>query len=177
MLAPGGAYAPKLVVPRRLSKSFLRQCESFGRSHPAGESALEWLSRPRPVPGRVSEVNAVVGRGLFASRAVAAGEILGEYTGRLTSDWKPLSRGGSFRPYLLRYPFECAFAIDAEEAGNELRFINHSTRANADRLYVLFEKIIRALFVAKRPIASGAQILMDYGPDYWRGRAPAELAP
>jgi len=136
------------------------------------------LAAPPEPPVYVADAGPDVGRGLFAARVLLPGAFIGEYAGMLTRDWLPVSRGGRFNPYLLKYPFECPYAIDAETRGNELRFANHSARgANARKLFLAHGGLLRALIVASARIEPGAQILLDYGPDYRFASAPKELAP
>ncbi len=146
---------------------------------PALCAALGIVYEPTPRQAAVyaARLGPDVGYGLFADAALAPGDVIGEYAGELSSDWKPLCEGGRFNPYLLRYPRGCSLAIDAEKRGNEQRFVNHSSRPNAGRRYALRAGVLRVLFVAERPIARDEQILLDYGADYWRGRQPAALRP
>jgi|GEM_PF-2519314 len=180
----GARYAPCLAAAEPLPSEFLRACvecaDGFARREGAG--AIEVLRRrlasPGPSAGYVADAGPRVGRGLFAERPIPTGTFIGEYAGVLTRDWAPVGRGGRFNPYLLKYPFESAYAIDAETRGNELRFVNHSRGgANARRVCVLFEGLLRVVFVADRVLAPDEQILIDYGPDYRFASAPEELKP
>ena len=136
------------------------------------------LAGAADLPVCVADAGPGVGRGLFAAQVLLPGAFIGEYAGVLSRDWTPVARGGRFNPYLLKYPFDCPFAIDAAARGNELRFANHSARApNARRLFLEHGGLLRALIVASAPIAAGAQILLDYGPDYRFAAPPRELAP
>lgn len=177
----GVAHAPRLIHPNPIPNDFLRQCKSYAavakEIEPQQSAALKrFLDDPLPIPARIREVSPAVGHGLFANRELQPGEIIGEYTGQLSDDWKLLRDGGEFNPYLLRYPFETRYAIDARRHGNETRFINHSSKnANAGRRHVFHGGIIQVVFVVERKIAKGEQILIDYGPDYWQSSAPVEL--
>jgi len=179
----GVDYVPGLVPARgwpgkyrRAAADWSRRAEA-ARSEDALRALRERLAAPSSPPCFVAEAGPDVGRGLFAERPLKPGTFIGEYAGVLTKDWEPVGRG-RFNPYLLKYPFECAYAIDAETRGNELRFANHSARgANAERLFLEHEGLLRALILARAPIAAGAQILLDYGPDYRFPALPRELVP
>ena len=180
--AVGVAYVPALAAPADWSDdgradSWCDKNErALGAARVASLSAL--LDRPPAPPCRIEDAGPGAGRGLFAERPLSAGMFIGEYAGALTRDWAPLSAGGRFNPYLLKYPFPCAWAIDAEACGNELRFANHSAKAaNAQRVFLRRGGLVRALIVARVAIAEGAQILLDYGPDYRFASPPQELAP
>lgn len=116
------------------------------------------------------------GYGLFARERLRAGEPIGEYAGVLTKDWaRDVSCAAEIDPYLLKFPFDPEYAIDAEEIGNETRFINHSTRANVRRVYLSDGGLPRVIFTAAEDIPAGRQILLDYGKGYWLGRTPRRL--
>jgi SET domain-containing protein len=179
----GVSYVRALVAPDGWpagARNALVRCNAkaertFGAAACRGLRAL--LSSNERPPCRVADAGPGVGRGLFAARTLPSGTFIGEYAGVLSRDWLPVGRG-RFNPYLLKYPFACAYAIDAEKIGNELRFANHSARrANARRLFLAHDGLLRALVVASARIEAGRQILLDYGPDYRFATPPAELVP
>jgi hypothetical protein len=180
----GVDYVPGLAAPGGWPPAYRRalaDCDAAARRSLGAaqlRAILAALASAAPPPCRISDAGPGVGRGLFADRALSPGELIGEYAGVLTRDWEPAGRGGRFNPYLLKYPFECAYAIDAESRGNELRFANHSAkRANAERLFLELGGLLRALIISRARIEAGGQILLDYGPDYHFEKPPAELAP
>lgn len=87
----------------------------------------------------------VHGRGLFASRAIEAGEILGEVSG------EPTTEDG---PYVLWLSDEGGFEVRCD-----LRYINHSKQPNA----IYYDDLT---VVALRDIAPGEEIVHDYGDDW-----------
>lgn len=74
--------------------------------------------------------------------------------------------------YAWGYP-ECLpgleFEIDAAEAGNELRFVNHSFRPNLTVEHTVLDSRWAVFFIASRRIRPGEQLLADYGEEYWSG--------
>lgn len=179
----GVRYRPTLssdaAVPASLAAAAAASAaDSSGIWGPLATQAFQqFLRNGARVPGWIARAQDSVGFGLFAARALAPGNPIGEYTGLLTRAWRPLGQG-RFNPYLLKYPFQSEFAVDAEAQGNELRFVNHSARqANLARALVVHEGLPRVLFVASRPIARGEQFLLDYGPGYVFASPPKDLRP
>lgn len=161
-----------LSFPPRLPEAFLRQCREAESK--IDESRLEDFRRKIAAgyiaPSYSAKISDAVGNGLFADRDFQAGEMIGEYAGVLSRDW------GEFNPYLLKYPFETPYAIDAREHGNAMRLVNHSSEnSNVSREYVLWEQVLRVIFVAQKPIKKRGQLLLDYGEAYWRGRECVEI--
>lgn len=87
----------------------------------------------------------VHGRGLFASRSIAEGEILGRLVG------KPTTEDG---PHVLWLSDETGFEVSCD-----LRFINHSKQPNA----IYYDDLT---VVALCDIAPGEEIVHDYGDDW-----------
>ena len=126
----------------------------------------------------IQKIDHSIGYGLFAFKDIAAHEIIGEYTGVLSSNLEECpDQKSNFNPYLLKYPFDSPFAIDAQKAGNETRFINHSFKnPNCERRYWQEGNILRVVFTVKKRIPKDAQLLLDYGKNYWSGENPRDLA-
>lgn len=109
------------------------------------------------------------GDGLFAARDFDAGELLGEYRGRVLSllqatrlqDRDYLMGGFGINAHV-----DARFALDAPG-----RYVNdHFDKA---RLNAHFEKDRvrkRARLVASRPIRRGEEVYASYGEGYWRAR-------
>jgi SET domain-containing protein len=76
--------------------------------------------------------------------------------------------------YCFRLPdlttFGPHFLIDALIAGNHTRFINHSHDPNVEACSVFCDGLIQMILRTIRPVAPGEELLMDYGPLYWRRR-------
>lgn len=179
----GVRYAEHLVVRSTLPGDFVRQCREFATSLNASLSGDD-LRRFRDAVAKahvaetyIAEISPEVGLGLFARSSLNAGEVIGEYTGLLVDDWKPIGAGSSARrPYLLKFPFPTTVAIDPEHEGNETRFLNHSSRApNLRRAYIDLDDVIHVLFVASKTIPAGSQLCFDYGANYWDGARPIDL--
>lgn len=111
-----------------------------------------------------------VGLGLFASQPLAAGQLIGEYTGLVCLIEDVEERGA--------YAYEAwpgsPLAIDACTAGNHTRFVNHAPDPNLDVLQCVIAGSWRVLFMAKRAIPAGAELFFDYGDGYWRRRRMLE---
>jgi SET domain-containing protein len=102
------------------------------------------------------------GLGLFATAPIARGSFIIEYTGkRLTTkaaherEWKTGAR----------YMFEVSerVTIDGSSRANTARYINHSCKPNAEA--VISGGRIR--IYARKRIAEGQEITMDYGIEYF----------
>jgi hypothetical protein len=125
---------------------------------------------PRVVIGKVNEL---VGNGLFAGQDIASGTIIGEYSGAIT-EVAPIPANESmdntyFAPYSTdQVPGGERFVIDAKNAGNPTRFINHSDdNSNAVWVPVFDGEKFRLIIVATKAIAEGKQILLKYRFSYW----------
>lgn len=170
----GVKYAQGLIPPGVIPTEFLRACEQHAER--GLESIVRRISDHEIAPLYIAKVSDTVGYGIFAAEDIAEGRLIGEYAGVLTADWQPTKEGGAFNPYLLKYPFDTAYAIDAQRWGNELRFTNHSSKGpNVRRIYVLLAGLLHVAFIASSPIPKDAQVLLDYGAGYWSAEEPAEL--
>ncbi len=139
------------------------------------------------------------GHGVFAEADIPAGTFLGEYLGVVKiptdADIRDLAKRHhahsagrlAFDPtedeYAIGYhpapdvspvPFS---TIDAAEAGNHTRFVNHDSNPNADVGYVFLDGSWHAILVANQDIPKGSQLSFDYGDSYWnlRGITPQPL--
>ena len=119
-------YCSRLIAPRELSPTPLTQI---------------------PALTYIQKIDDSVGYGLFAFKDIRALEIIGEYTGVLSTSWdEGPSDQSDFNPYLLKYPVDFLCAIDAQKSGNETRFINHSSKkANCERRYQQEENVFRVI--------------------------------
>ena len=125
------------------------------------------------------------GLGVYALRDIPAGTLLGRYTGKLytlrEAD-EALAAGETSGDYFYLLHKERSLLepmiLDAEgDQQSWCRFVNHSKRrANCDLLEV--EEPIGpftlpldiVVMVSTRAIASGSELLFDYGSDYWDNR-------
>ena len=99
--------------------------------------------------------------GLFANQKFEKYDIIGQYTGKVV----PESSGGVY----VAFCKNCC--IDAEDGGNELRFINDhkniSDEPNTIIRITYVDKKPRVMFVVTKDIEEGEQILTSYGKSYW----------
>lgn len=125
-------------------------------------------------------VNKMVEYGAFADARIQRGEMICEYTGIVEED-----TGDEDNLYLWDYPTvmyatlankktrkKIKFCIDAQKAGNVARFINHTTRLyqNVGVQIVPAQNLWHVIYIAKKDIKKGEQLLTHYGVDYWRDR-------
>lgn len=99
-----------------------------------------------------------LGQGLFATFDIEKGALIAEYTGKRI----PTAYADTLKT---RYLFEIddEWTIDGSSRDNVARYINHSCEPNAEaeihdgRVYIL----------ATRDIATGEEIGIDYGDEYF----------
>jgi SET domain-containing protein len=116
------------------------------------------MLRPPPVLVRRSRIQ---GRGVFATRDIAEGQRVIEYTGELIThedadeqcDDEEMRRHHTFL-----FAVDDRFVIDGARGGNEARFINHSCAPNCESVIVRRRVYIDAV----RDIRAGEEILYDY---------------
>jgi hypothetical protein len=110
---------------------------------------------------RTSEVH---GRGVFAVSPIRDSELIGHYTGRRYTAEQVASRKWDPR---LTYVFGLSDGglIDADEGGNDTRFINHACEPNCVA-YEVEDKSGPAIEIrAKRAMGRGEELSLDYGLD------------
>ncbi|MBS0634477.1 MAG: SET domain-containing protein-lysine N-methyltransferase [Verrucomicrobia bacterium] len=114
-------------------------------------------------------IDDVMGYGLFAKNFIAKESFIGQYTGIVTKEI-PESTA-----YCMQLPTKFwslrRYYIDAESAGNELRFANHSDTPSM-RPYCLIDRgLVHVGFFALADIEAGRELTFDYGRDYWIKRS------
>jgi SET domain-containing protein len=105
--------------------------------------------------------SAIQGQGVFATRDIAKGKRIIEYTGERISHEEAGSRYDDEaveRHHTFLFAVDDDLCIDGSHEGNEARFINHSCAPNA---YALIDRR-RVFIVAKKNIKDGDEILYDY---------------
>lgn len=118
----------------------------------------------QPAAGRRFQVrrSPVHGRGVFALRAIEAGERIIEYTGERIS-WKEALRRHPHDPaqptHTFYFQLDGGDVIDALYGGNSARWINHSCAPNCEAQ----EDGGRIFIHALRPIEAGEELNYDYG--------------
>ncbi|MFP3588684.1 SET domain-containing protein-lysine N-methyltransferase [Paraburkholderia sp. SIMBA_055] len=127
----------------------------------AFDTSLKAATVPRPRSRFTARRSAVHGRGVFAARALAAGELICEYLGERIS-WDEA---------LLRHPRDPAqpdhtfyfdvgdgTVIDGAIGGNSARWINHSCRPNCEAE----DRDGRIFIRAVKRVRAGAELSIDY---------------
>lgn len=118
-------------------------------------------------------INDKVGYGVWTNIDLPAHAYIGEYAGilrkrRFFGRWK--------NRYCFDYNVgegrESGFVIDAQDAGNHTRFINHSFEPNIEPASIYCDGLFRVILFAPKGIPAGTQLCYDYGEDYWKKRSP-----
>ncbi len=116
---------------------------------------------PPAAPAVVVRRSRIQGRGAFATRDIAEGEAIIEYTGALIThaaadaqcDDETMRRHHTFL-----FAVDDRYVIDGRQGGNDSRFINHSCEPNCESVIVKRRVFIHAM----RDIAAGEELLYDY---------------
>jgi hypothetical protein len=107
----------------------------------------------------------VHGNGVFARRAIEAGERIVEYTGKRIS-WDEATeraeRSGQPVNYTLFFTLDDGRVIDGGDEGNDARFINHSCDPNCEA----YEDEGRVYIHALRDIEPGEELNYNYALIY-----------
>ncbi len=107
----------------------------------------------------VVRMTQTMGRGVFASRDIAAGDVLGEfYSIRLPPDDVKAGRGTT----LSHFWFEDDADGSAFVVLGWIELVNHSTTPNADRAWRQSAEGDVVTIYATRQIEAGEQIFIDY---------------
>ena len=125
--------------------------------------------------GRRTQVrlSAVHGRGVFAVRALAAGERLFEYRGEVITWPEALERhphDPSNPDHTFYFHIDDQHVIDGNVGGNSSRWINHACKPNCEADEVDGRVFIRTL----HDVAAGEELFFDYALIY-EGRHTAKL--
>ncbi len=104
----------------------------------------------------------VHGLGVFALQAIAAGEVIIEYTGQIIT-WKQALKRHPHDPkdpnHTFYFHIDDGRVIDAKYGGNSSRWINHSCAPNCEA----DEQDGRVFIKALRKIRPGEELFYDYG--------------
>lgn len=109
------------------------------------------------------------GKGLFTTVSIKKGEKIVEYTGAISS-WKDADHMDGDNPFIFYVNED--YVIDASKNekslakyANDAWGITHikGTSNNAE----FMEEELRVFIIARKNIAAGKEIFVDYGPDYW----------
>jgi SET domain-containing protein len=110
------------------------------------------------------------GYGLFADVPVSEGDLIGVFTGVLTI----LTTENESKDHQWKYITEpdaisgesMTLVVDAEKSGNYLRFVNHAADPNTDSIPIAWKNRWSFLYIAKRDIAVGEEITINYGDSF-----------
>jgi SET domain-containing protein len=103
----------------------------------------------------------IQGRGVFATRDVAEGERIIEYTGALITNEEADAQcddESMRRHHTFLFGVDARYTIDGARGGNESRYINHSCEPNCESVIERRRVFIHAL----RDIVAGEELLYDY---------------
>lgn len=132
-------------------------------------------------PMYIKYINKIIEYGAYAESFIKRGDMVIEYTGIVEID----NIFDEDNLYLWDYPTifvdtvpgkkrrkKVKFCINAEKVGNYARFINHSHRKyqNVGIRIVPCNGKWHVLYIAKKDINPGEQLLTYYGMGYWRDR-------
>lgn len=133
-------------------------------------------------------INRQVEYGAYADQDIMRGDMVTEYTGIIEREVM-----GNDNLYLWDYPTiikekqkngknkNIKFCVNAEKVGNFARFINHSMRKyqNVGIQIIPSNGLWHVVYIARRDIKKGEQLLTYYGMEYWKDRkiVPALLTP
>lgn len=122
-------------------------------------------------PVYIRWIDEILGFGLFAKKAIKAGNFIGQYTGFVK---RRRFFKASINDYCFSYPTSCLHwikhSVDAWQMGNEMRFANHSDHPNAESTAIWTAPILRVAIRAIKDIAKDQQITYNYDESYWRCR-------
>lgn len=118
--------------------------------------------RAKTLPPIIVRKSRIQGRGVFATRPIAAGERIVEYLGaRLTheeADAECPDDEALVRHHTFLFAVDDRVVIDGGRNGNDARFINHSCDPNCEVVISRQRVFIHAL----RDICTGEELLYDY---------------
>ena len=133
---------------------------------PAPHRASPGIRMPKKIEARRSAIH---GNGVFATGALAAGERIVRYKGKLRTHDEvdrlyadDLESGHTFL-----FTLNDKYVIDANEDGNDARWINHSCEPNCEAVLEESEsgkkRKDRVYIEAMRDIAPGEELTYNYG--------------
>jgi SET domain-containing protein len=110
-------------------------------------------------------------RGLVATSFIPAGEVIGQYLGRLELFGAPSKSGPANYGYQMRLKTKTTgnkhVGIDALDEGGVLRLMNHSCNPGAKFHEVQTGDRLAVVAVTVRPIVAGEDFTVPYGNKLW----------
>lgn len=111
--------------------------------------------------------SAIHGTGVFATRDIAQGEEVVEYTGRLMTHAEADAAYPEDDGHTFLYILNDDYVIDATVGGNEARWINHSCDPNCETIGIESDDgdpaKERLVITAIRAIRAGEELTYEYG--------------
>ena len=124
----------------------------------------------------IQHLSEEIGYGAFAEQDIAQNEVVAEYTGIIR--YLPGATVANVDSgYMWNYtPNTLVWFVDAKKAGNVTRFINHSYYPNIKIECVRYHNKAHTMYIARRKISKGEQLLANYGYYYWGNKKiPIEM--
>ena len=127
----------------------------------AGHRSSRVAIKAKKIEVRTSDVH---GRGVFALQPIREAELVGYYTGR---KYAAEEVGSKIWDPSLTYVFGLSDGglIDANDGGNDTRFINHACEPNCIAYEVEDKSGLAIEIRAMRAVGSGEELLLDYELD------------
>lgn len=168
---------------RKILSDLLQRGEKL---HKKGELTLEqvWLGKyfkkeieEQSLPNvAIRYIDSHLGWGVFALENLKKMQYIGEYIGKVRKRQKQDEKNAYCFEYIVSHGFRSPYTIDAMDQGGLARYINHSSSPNLESALATFDHLSHVILFTKEPVAKGAQLCYDYGPDYWSKRtAPISL--
>ena len=128
----------------------MRNMQQLSENHPPASSPIHVHS------------SAVHGKGVFATRHLAAGERVIEYVGEVITMAEAIARhphDAANPDHTFYFHLDDGRVIDALHGGNDSKWINHSCRPNC----LPDEDRGRIFILTRRPVFKGEELTFDYG--------------
>ena len=114
------------------------------------------------------------GKGLYTTRKILKGEVIGEYTGKLLSTKVIDKDEDKYAENYYLFDIGNGVTIDGEKSKSKTRYINDAsglTRIKGlsnNSSFHTYKRSNTVLLRAKRDIKPGEEIFASYGRDYWK---------
>lgn len=172
--APALQFQPPALCKKAMKNiPWLLKYTPFGLEHrELGSTYHEQLTTGQVANVAIEWIDDVMGYGLFAGEDLPPYTYIGEYTGVV----RQVTRSApDLNGYCIHYPTKFFsynyLLIDAQTAGNETRFVNHSDDPNLKPMCVIDEGMQHIVLFTMKSVACGEQLTFHYGSDYWKRRS------
>lgn len=112
-----------------------------------------------PVSPKLIRRKSTTGLGLYAGTDIKKGEFIITYTGDKITAAEADKRGGQYL-----FEINSRWTLDGKGRNNPARYINHSCRPNTEAEVKGHQVFITAI----KNIPKGAEIVYDYGKEFWK---------